>query len=84
MHHHPAQLPPGGGAGGSLVAAEMVVPSGDEPSFGKLPDLEMLVCLHGRERTAAEFEALYAAAGLRLTRILPTRSPFGVIEGVAM
>ena len=36
----------------------------------------------GRERTEAEFRRLYEAAGFRLTRIVPSESPFSVIEGV--
>ncbi len=36
----------------------------------------------GRERTEAEFRELYERAGFRLTRVVPTESPFSVIEGV--
>jgi hypothetical protein len=43
----------------------------------------MMVMLDGRERTAAEFAALLAAAGLDLARIIPTRSPLSIIEAVA-
>jgi hypothetical protein len=43
----------------------------------------MLVGLKGRERTAAEFQTLYDAAGLRLTRIIPTTSILSLIEGVS-
>ena len=43
-------------------------------------DLTMLLQLGGRERTAAEFGALLRAARLRLSRIVPTGSPFSVIE----
>jgi len=35
----------------------------------------------GEERTETEFRALFEAAGFRLTRIVPTRSPLSVIEG---
>ncbi len=39
-------------------------------------DLHMLVQIGGRERTAAEFSALFESAGLRLQRIItPTESP---------
>ena len=41
----------------------------------------MLVMLGGQERTAAEFGALYAAAGFRLTRVLPTAAGVSLIEG---
>jgi hypothetical protein len=41
----------------------------------------MLLMPGGRERTEAEYRDLYAAAGFRLTRIIPTESPVSVIEG---
>jgi hypothetical protein len=45
-------------------------------------DLRMLVMTGGRVRTAAEFQALLAAAGFALTRIIPTDSRYSIIEGV--
>jgi precorrin-6B methylase 2 len=45
-------------------------------------DVNMLVCTGGRQRSEAEFRALYEAAGLKLTRIVPTEARVGVIEGV--
>jgi hypothetical protein len=50
--------------------------------FAKFIDLNMLVMTGGRERTEAEFRQLYESAGFRLTRVVPTESPFSVIEGV--
>jgi hypothetical protein len=44
-------------------------------------DVNMLVVAGGRQRNEAEFRALYAAAGFRLTRIVPTLAPVAVIEG---
>lgn len=71
------------GTGGRLLAIERVLSAGDEPDFGKLSDLQMLVFTpSGRERTEAEFRALYEAAGFRLTRVIPTASPLSIIEGV--
>ena len=70
---------------GRLLVVEMVIPEGNAPSLGKLLDLEMLVLfLHAHERTEAEYRALFERAGFRLTRIVPTKSPYGVIEGVRM
>ena len=43
-------------------------------------DLNMLVITGGRERTKAEYEALLHRAGFTLTQIVPTASPFSVIE----
>jgi len=41
----------------------------------------MLVLEQGQERTRAEFSALFAAAGLGLTRVLPTDSEMSILEG---
>jgi hypothetical protein len=60
----------------------MVLPPGDAPFFVKWLDLEMLVCFGGQERTAAEYQALLAAAGFHLTRIVPPYTPSSVIEAV--
>ena len=70
------------GPGGRVLLAEMVIPPGSDPHVGKLLDLEMLVMVGGRERTEGEFRDLLAAAGLRMARVVPTRSPMCVIEGV--
>jgi hypothetical protein len=65
-----------------LILVEAIVPAGNEPHFSKFIDLNMLVMTGGRERTEEEFRALYDAGGFRLTRVVPTDSPFSVIEGV--
>ncbi len=67
---------------GKLILVEAVVPAGDAMHFAKFIDLNMLVMTGGRERTEAEFRDLYHRAGFRLTRVVPTESPFSVIEGV--
>jgi hypothetical protein len=68
---------------GRLLLFETVVGEGNEPDFGKLLDVEMLVMTSGRERTADDFRALAAAAGFELIRIIATRSPLSVIEAEA-
>ena len=45
-------------------------------------DLNMLVMLGGRERTANEYRELLHAAGLRVTRVITTELSFGLIEAV--
>jgi hypothetical protein len=70
------------GPEGRVLIVETVVPEGDEPHYSKLLDLEMLASPGGIERTAAEYAALLAEAGLRLSRIVPTRSPFSIVEAV--
>ncbi len=65
-----------------LLVIELVVPPGNTPHPSKLHDIIMLVIEGGLERTEAEFRDLFHAAGFRLTRIVPTQSPFSIIEGV--
>ena len=88
---HPRQLPRAAmGEGGRLLAVEMVVPSGGEapasPDLDRLvraSDLEMLMIVGGRERTAAEYRELYTNAGFHLTRIIALDAlPWSLLEGV--
>ena len=67
---------------GRVMLVESVITDSNQPDFGKLLDIEMLVSPGGKERTAAEYRDLFARAGLRLTRIVPTESPYSVIEAV--
>jgi hypothetical protein len=69
--------------GARVLVVEGVISDGNGQDFGKLLDIEMLVSPGGKERTAAEYEELFSRAGLRLTRIVPTKSPYSVIEAVA-
>jgi SAM-dependent methyltransferase len=66
--------------GGRLVVIENVVPADPEPHMVHLLDLNMLVMTGGLERTEREYEELFERAGYRLTRAVPTASPFHVIE----
>ena len=65
---------------GKVLIVETVVPEGNEPHYSKLLDLEMLVSPGGAERTAEEYSELLYRAGFRMTRIIPTKSPFSIIE----
>lgn len=66
----------------TLLLAETVIPEGNEPAHAKLLDLEVLVALGGRERTEAGYRKLYADAGFRLARIIPTQGGIDLVEGV--
>lgn len=70
-------------ARGRLLLVEFVMPPGNEPFPGKLMDLLMLVGCYGHERTEAEFRSLFASAGFCLTKIIPTKYGYSLIEGVA-
>jgi hypothetical protein len=66
-----------------LLVAERVIPDGNEPAEAKLFDINMLVVVGGRERTAPEYGTLLKASGFSLTRIVPTESPLSLIEAVS-
>ncbi len=68
-------------AGTLLVVEQVVAPPNDGPT-GKFMDLNMLLLPGGQERTRDEFAALFATAGFRLTRVIPTASPASIIEAV--
>ncbi|GAB1540312.1 methyltransferase [Scytonema sp. NUACC21] len=68
---------------GRLLVIEAVIVPGNELSGSKFGDVHMLVmCPGGRERTEAEFRDLFESAGFHLTKIIPTKTEFCIIEGV--
>jgi SAM-dependent methyltransferase len=69
---------------GKLLVIEMTIPDDNSPSPGQLFDLNMLVMTGGQERTQSEYNALLAQTGFRLNRVVPTGSPFHVLEAVAV
>jgi len=66
--------------GGKVLIVEIVVPAGNDPSFAKWMDL-MMVTYGGKERSEKQYRELFSAAGLQLTRIVPTRAGISIIEG---
>ena len=72
-----------------LLVLELVLSPGNAPhpstaadTLARTVDLEMLAVVGGRERTEAEFRALFGRAGFRLTRVLALEGlPWSVIEG---
>jgi hypothetical protein len=69
--------------GGRVLVIENVIEPGNRPGWPKLLDINMLALLTGKERTKAEFRDLFARAGLRLHRVVPTASPISVLEAAA-
>ena len=64
-----------------LLICERIVPPGNEPSSAKLIDLHMMMTNHGgKERTEQEYRELLAVAGFELQRVVPTGTPWSVIE----
>jgi len=65
---------------GRVILIEWVMPEHGKPSAAALSDLNMLVLLPGRERTASEFAELFRASGLQLDRISGIASSMHMIE----
>jgi SAM-dependent methyltransferase len=65
----------------ALVIVEKAIPDGNEPEFAKILDINMLA-IGGKERTLAQYEALFAASGLRLAKLHRTPGPIDLIEAV--
>jgi len=68
--------------GGKLLVVDNVILPGNDFAPGKFLDIQMLIFPGGRERTEKEFRDLFAAAGWRLTRVIPTAVPESIVEGV--
>jgi hypothetical protein len=64
-----------------LLVVEAVLPerAADDPAAIRM-DLHMLLLLHGRERTAADYAGLFASSRLQLTADVPTDADVHVLE----
>lgn len=69
--------------GGRVLVAETVIPPGNGPDPIKVMDVNMLVVTGGRERTTEEFATLFAQAGLKAGRVLPTGARISILEAFA-
>jgi hypothetical protein len=69
--------------GGRVLVIENIIEAGNRPGWAKRLDIAMLTLLMGKERTKAEYGDLFARAGLRLRRVVPTASPMSVLEATA-
>jgi hypothetical protein len=68
--------------GGKLLVIEYVIPEHNEKHLGNTIDLWLMLMLGAQERTLAEYTELFARAGFKLTRAVPTSAPISVIEGI--
>ena len=66
---------------GTLLLVEGVIQPANRPDPTKLSDINMLVMLGGRERTAAEWQTLLAQAGFALTQVYTTAGQASIIVG---
>ena len=67
-----------------VLVIETLVAEAPGPHFGKSLDITMLAVTGGRERTEAQYRALFAAAGFRLARVLPTAAQYSIVEAVTV
>ena len=65
-----------------VLLIESLVTESPGAHFSKTLDVLMLAITGGRERTASEFETLLSAAGLRVERVIPTRSQHSLVDAV--
>jgi C-methyltransferase len=68
------------GSRATVLLVELVIPNHDRDFPGKWVDLEMMLNLGARERTAPEYRDLLSEAGLHMTRVVQTASPLSVVE----
>jgi hypothetical protein len=64
---------------GRLLIIEVVIENDNNPSFGKMTDLYMMIGVNGRERTKDEYQNLLKKTGLKIERIKRTVAPLSII-----
>ena len=69
-------------ADGSLFVIEYVLPGNNARHIGNIIDLWLMLLLGARERTSEQYAELFAGAGFKLARVIPTTSPVSIIEAV--
>jgi hypothetical protein len=68
---------------GRVLIGDFILKPSNQPDFGRLVDLEMLVVAGvGRERTEKEFRSVLARAGFALSRIVPLPAGTSLIEAI--
>jgi hypothetical protein len=65
---------------GVLLIIETIISPGNEPSFGKLLDLNMLVLFGGRERTETQYRQLLEQARFRTSCVIASMAEVSIIE----
>jgi ribosomal protein RSM22 (predicted rRNA methylase) len=65
----------------TLIIVENILKDDEnEPDFAKFLDINVLALMGGRVRTIEECRSILGNVGLKLTRVIPTLSPFVLIE----
>ena len=63
-----------------LLIIEQVVPVGNVPHPNKTMDMVMMFLLGGKQRSFEEWSELFALAGLTSGRVIPTSTPYTILE----
>lgn len=67
-------------SGATVLLLEVLMPEGPAPHWAKALDIVMLAVTGGRERTLQEYDRLLTSAGLELVGVIPTATPFSLVE----
>ncbi|MEV6840657.1 methyltransferase [Streptomyces sp. NPDC051133] len=70
------------GPDGKLLVIEYVLPEHNENHLGHTIDLWLMLMLGAQDRTLAEYTELFAKAGFKVTRAVPTSAPISIIEAI--
>lgn len=65
----------------TLLIVERIIASNTPTLEAAMADMRMMVTTGGGARTQEEFQVLLRGAGFELTKVIPTRSPYQIIEG---
>ena len=63
-----------------LLIIEQIIPAGNAPHLNKTKDMVMMFLLGGKQRSIDEWSDLLAAAGFQHCRVLPTATPYTILE----
>ena len=66
--------------GGRMLVIEYVLEENNKRHIGNIIDLWLLLLLGAKERTLPQYTELFAKAGMKVTRVIPTASPVSIIE----
>jgi hypothetical protein len=70
-------------SGTKVLIMEAVIEEDNKPAYGKMFDLQMLIGTDGgKERTQKEFETILMNSGFNLKKVIPTVSPFSIVEAI--
>lgn len=67
---------------GRVLVAEVVLLPGRGTSIQKFIDLQLMILSPGQERTESQYRNIFEAAGFTLAKIVPTASPYSILEGI--